>query len=42
MSVMEDLIESKIVNFMNAINSFAIGSENMEEIKADPFWPWPW
>ena len=42
MSVMEDLEKSNIVPFMNALTSFALGSENIDEVKADPFNPWPW
>ena len=42
MSVLEDLENSKIVPFINALTSFAIGSENIDEVKADPFNPWPW
>ena len=42
MSVMDELIDSKIVDFMKGLTAFAIGSEELEDVNADPFWPWPW
>ena len=42
MSMIEDLENSKIIQFMNALTSFAIGSDKIDEVKADPFDPWPW
>ncbi|MHA1784077.1 MAG: hypothetical protein ACTSX4_04090 [Candidatus Helarchaeota archaeon] len=41
MSVVDELIESKVIDFMNVITSFAVGSDDIDNVKADPFWPWP-